>query len=130
MAHMLQLECCGAVNYTDYRAIFSNFSVPVSCCNSTHPLASNCSEIVVNTQQTINQTNLIYSKVSLFLPTMLSLYILWPRSALVIGLCVSLGVFLHEYFQNYCWCQYHHWESTGIISITKLVSNSCTFYLL
>ena len=83
----------------------------------------------MNTQQTINQTNLIYTKVSLLLPTMLSLYILWPWSALVIALCGNL----ESSFMNI-------FRIIAIVSITigslryyvhnKLVSNSCTFYLL
>ena len=35
----------------DYQEIFNNFSVPVSCCNTTSPLANNkttCPEIVMD----------------------------------------------------------------------------------
>ena len=58
------MECCGVNNFTDYETVFENFSVPVSCCNATYPLASDCPDIVRNTQQMINQTGLIYSEVS------------------------------------------------------------------
>ena len=60
----MQMECCGVSNFTDYKLVFSNFSVPVSCCNTTNPLASECPDIVRNSQQMINQTGLIYSEVS------------------------------------------------------------------
>ena len=61
---MMQMECCGVDHFTDYETVFSNFSVPVSCCNTTNPLASECPDIVRNSQQMINQTGLIYSEVS------------------------------------------------------------------
>ena len=61
---MMQMECCGVVHFTDYETVFTNFSVPVSCCNTTNPLASQCPDIVRNTDQMINQTGLIYSEVS------------------------------------------------------------------
>ena len=62
--YTMQMECCGVVHFTDYETVFTNFSVPVSCCNTTNPLASQCPDIVRNTDQMINQTGLIYSKVS------------------------------------------------------------------
>ena len=57
------LKCCGVVAFTDYEDIFNNLSVPVSCCNTTNPLANEttCPEIVSNAQQA-NQTGLIYSE--------------------------------------------------------------------
>ena len=57
------LKCCGVVAFTDYESIFNNLSVPVSCCNTTNPLANEttCPEIVSNAQQA-NQTGLIYSE--------------------------------------------------------------------
>ena len=60
----MQLECCGVVVFTDYEDIFNNFSVPVSCCNTTNPLANEttCLFIVRNAVQA-NQTGLVYSKV-------------------------------------------------------------------
>ena len=60
----LQLECCGVVAFTDYEDIFNNFSVPVSCCNTTNPLANEttCPKIVTDAQQA-NQTGLVYSEV-------------------------------------------------------------------
>ena len=60
----MQMECCGVDHFTDYETVFSNFSVPVSCCNTTNPLASECPDIVRNSQRMINQTGLIYSEVS------------------------------------------------------------------
>ena len=60
----MQLVCCGVVAFTDYEDIFNNFSIPVSCCNTTNPLANKttCSFIVRNAVQA-NQTGLVYSKV-------------------------------------------------------------------
>ena len=57
------LKCCGVLAITDYESIFNNLSVPVSCCNTTNPLANEttCSEIVSNAQQA-NQIGLIYSE--------------------------------------------------------------------
>ena len=57
------LQCFGVVAFTDYESIFNNLSVPVSCCNTTNPLANEttCPEIVSNAQQA-NQTGLIYSE--------------------------------------------------------------------
>ena len=57
------LECCGVVAFTDYESIFNNLSVPVSCCNTTNPLANEttCPKIVSDAQQA-NQTSLIYSE--------------------------------------------------------------------
>ena len=34
-----ELRCCGAANFTDYEHVFSNFSVPVSCCDTTNTIA-------------------------------------------------------------------------------------------
>ena len=57
------LKCCGVVAFTDYESIFNNLSVPVSCCNTTNPLANEttCPKIVSNAQQA-SQTGLIYSE--------------------------------------------------------------------
>ena len=57
------LKCCGVMAFTDYESIFNNLSVPVSCCNTTNPLANEtmCPQIVSNAQQA-NQTGLIYSE--------------------------------------------------------------------
>ena len=57
------LKCCGVVAFTDYESIFNNLSVPVSCCNTTNPLANEttCPKIVSNAQQA-NETGLIYSE--------------------------------------------------------------------
>ena len=45
---IMQLQCCGVNGYMDYQEIFNNFSVPVSCCNTTSPLANEtiCPEIM------------------------------------------------------------------------------------
>ena len=58
------LKCCGVVAFTDYESIFNNLSVPVSCCNTTDPLANEttCREIVVSDAQQADQTGLIYSE--------------------------------------------------------------------
>ena len=58
---IMQMECCGVDHFTDYETVFSNFSVPVSCC---HALASECPDIVRNSQQMIDLTDLLYSEVS------------------------------------------------------------------
>ena len=60
----MQLECCGVMTFSDYEDVFNNFSVPVSCCNTTNPLANKttCRESIVNAQEA-NQSNLIYSEV-------------------------------------------------------------------
>ena len=57
------LKCCGVEVFTDYESIFDNVSVPVSCCNTTNPLANEtmCLQIVSNAQQA-NQAGLIYSE--------------------------------------------------------------------
>ena len=54
------LKCCGVVAFTDYESIFNNLSVPVSCCNTTNPLANKttCLEIVSNALQP-NRINLL-----------------------------------------------------------------------
>ena len=65
----MQMKCCGVVDFTDYEAVFNNFSVPVSCCNTTSSLASNCPDIVRNAQQAIDQiivSDLVYTEVSRF----------------------------------------------------------------
>ena len=58
------LRCCGVVAYTDYESIFINLSVPVSCCNTTNPLANEtmCPKIVSKNAQQADQTGLIYSE--------------------------------------------------------------------
>lgn len=60
----MQLECCGVVTFSDYEDIFINFSVPVSCCNTTNPRANEttCRQSAVNAQEA-NQSNLIYTEV-------------------------------------------------------------------
>ena len=57
------LKCCGVMAFTDYESIFNNLSVPVSCCNTTNPLANEttCLQIVSNAE-VANQTSLIYSE--------------------------------------------------------------------
>ena len=53
----LQLQCCGVNGYMDYQEIFNNFSVPVSCCNTTSPLANEttCPEIVLDVNDFENE---------------------------------------------------------------------------
>ena len=50
------------MNFSDYEQVFNNFSVPVSCCNTTNPLANEttCPDIVMDTNVT---TELIYTEV-------------------------------------------------------------------
>ena len=83
------LKCCGVVAFTDYESIFNNLSVPVSCCNTTNPLANEttCPEIVSNAQQA-NQTGLIYSEGCV--PQLQSVlqYIL----SVVAGVSITIGV--------------------------------------
>ena len=61
-----QLKCCGLYSFTDYKNIFNNLSVPVSCCNTTHPLVnqSTCPKIVTNYAKLASQTSQIYTKVN------------------------------------------------------------------
>ena len=87
---VMQMECCGVSNFTDYQLVFSNLSVPVSCCNTTNPLASECRDIVRNSQQMINQTGLIYSEVSTDIADMhVCVLIIFCNT----GMCFSFGVF-------------------------------------
>ena len=83
------LKCCGVVAFTDYESIFNNLSVPVSCCNTTNPLANEttCPQIVSNAQQS-NQTGLIYSEGCV--PQLQSVlqYIL----SVVAGVSITIGV--------------------------------------
>ena len=52
----MQLQCCGVDGYMDYQEIFNNFSVPVSCCNTTSPLANEtCTEIVMDVNDFENE---------------------------------------------------------------------------
>lgn len=59
-----QLHCCGVSQFTDYRIVFNNFSMPVSCCNTTSPLTNEttCLQIVEDGLMA-NQTGLIYFEV-------------------------------------------------------------------
>ena len=59
-----QLKCCGLLSFTDYKNLFNNLSVPVSCCNTTHPLVSQstCPEIVTNATLA-KQISQIYTEV-------------------------------------------------------------------
>ena len=63
---VLQLMCCGAINFTDYELVFNNMSVPLSCCNFTNPLVNmtTCPEIISNAAPA-NQSGLIYAEVRL-----------------------------------------------------------------
>ena len=62
-----QMQCCGAVDFTDYQRIFNNLSVPLSCCNTSNPAAvmmnTTCPDIVRN-GLTGNSSGLIYTNVS------------------------------------------------------------------
>ena len=61
------------MNFIDYEQVFNNFSVPVSCCNTTNPLANEttCPDIVMDAN-VANITDLIYTEVNdsvkLFVP--------------------------------------------------------------
>lgn len=59
-----QLHCCGVSQFTDYQTVFSNFFMPVSCCNTTSPLTNEttCLQIVEDGLMA-NQTGLIYFEV-------------------------------------------------------------------
>ena len=50
------------MNFSDYEQVFNNFSVPVSCCDTTNPLfnETTCPDIVMDTNVT---TELIYTEV-------------------------------------------------------------------
>ena len=96
------LKCCGVEAFTDYESIFSNLSVPVSCCNTTDPLANEttCPEIVSNAQQA-NQTGLIYSEGCV--PQLQSVlhYIL----SVVAGVSITIGL-LQILGNGMSWCFY------------------------
>ena len=107
MFYHLQMECCGVSNFTDYETVFNNFSVPVSCCNTSSPLASECPDIVRNSQHMINQTGLIYSDVSRHASCL-------PTACILISFCLLLqGCVSHleSFFNN-------------IFSVIASVSNS------
>ena len=92
------LKCCGVVAFTDYESIFNNLSVPVSCCNTTNPLANEttCPEIVSNAQQA-NQTGLIYFERCVpQLQTVLQ-YIL----SIVAGVSITIGVYTTDPWKWY-----------------------------
>ena len=87
-------------HFTDYETVFSNFSVPVSCCNTTNPLASECPDIVRNSQQMINKTGLIYSEVSacsvrsiLSLTHYLVVCLIWSHSSTTCSLLLLQSLF-------------------------------------
>ena len=98
MFYHLQMRCCGVSIFTDYETVFNNFSVPVSCCNTSSPLASECPDIVRNSQLMINQTGLIYSDVSRHVSCLPTACVL---ISFIIGLCIPFGVILQQYFQCY-----------------------------
>ena len=65
---LMQLRCCGVQSFRDYEEVFSNFSLPVSCCNTTeNSFASEslhvCQDIDMDSVTTI-ATDLIYTEVS------------------------------------------------------------------
>ena len=96
------LMCCGVEAFTDYKSIFNNLSVPVSCCNTTNPLANKttCPEFVSNAQQ-VNKTGLIYSEGCV--PQLQSVlqYIL----SVVAGASITIGVL--QFLGNaMSWCLY------------------------
>ena len=105
---LLQLRCCGAVNFVDYEQVFNNLSVPVSCCNTTNPLANEttCPDIVMDTNVT-NITDLIYTVVH-------NSVNLFCTSSYFTGLCSSVSVVLSLHFQCCCWSCYHCRSNTGI----------------
>ncbi|CAI7998339.1 Tetraspanin-7 [Geodia barretti] len=54
-------KCCGVESYKDYRTVFKNDSVPVSCCDSRKiDDGENCTMVVQNV--TNNANHYIYSK--------------------------------------------------------------------
>ena len=96
------IKCCGVMAFTDYENIFNNLSVPVSCCNTTNPLANEttCPEIVSNAQQA-NQTGLIYSEGCVPLLQSVLQYIL----SVAAGVSIMIGVL--QFFGNaISWCLY------------------------
>ena len=98
------LKCCGVEAFTDYESIFNNLSVPVSCCNTTNPLANGttCPGIVSNAQQA-NQTGLIYSEGCV--PQLQSVlqYIL----SVVAGVSITIGV-LQILGNGMSWCLFFY----------------------
>ena len=106
------MECCGVSNFTDYETVFNNFSVPVSCCNTSSPLASECLDIVRNSQHMINQTGLIYSDVSVVMYHACQLHAC-TFIFVTIGLCVPFGDILQQNFECYCCSQQQYCKLAG-----------------
>ena len=87
------------MNFSDYEQVFNNFSVPVSCCNTTNPLANEttCPDIVMDTNVT---TELIYTEVLHHCSVLYNSNIILSYTT---GLCTPVSVLLSLYSQCYCW---------------------------
>ena len=108
-------------HFTDYETVFRNFSVPVSCCNTTNPLANECPDIVRNSQQMINQTGLIYPEVNACMQCAVHVV----TNSVTIGLCVSFGVILQRHVHFYCCSHYYYCKSAGIYCL--IITHCITF---
>ena len=60
----IQLRCCGVQSFRYYEEVFSNSSLPVSCCNTNNSFDSVglCTDIDVDS--ITNTTELIHAEVS------------------------------------------------------------------
>ena len=98
------------MNFSDYENIFNNFSVPVSCCNTTNPLANEttCPDIVMDITNVT--TELIYTEVHHCCSVII---ISTSSSYLTAGLCSSVTVLLSLYSQCCCWSWYHYSSNTN-----------------
>ena len=91
------------INFTDYEII--SLYHAVSCCNTSSPLASECPDIMRNSQQMIDQTGLIYSDVSGHVSCLPTACVLNSFLYSILGLCVPFGVILQQYVQCYSFSQ-------------------------
>ena len=117
-----QLKCCGLNSFTDYENLFNNLSVPVSCCNTTHPLVnqSTCPEIVTNATlaHQISQiyTDVIFS-IILTLLYLISFLLIYNYKG-----CVShLESFYRYIFKVVGW----YYISWGIVMVCHLNNHTC-----
>ena len=122
-----QLKCCGLDSFTDYENLFDNLSVPLSCCNITHPLVnqSACPEIVTNATLA-NLTSQIYTEVvfvSLASLTFLSLIIHFDFSSpSSYSGCVSHLESFYQYIYHVVGQYYIIWGILLVCQFNKYIS--------
>ena len=119
-----QLKCCGAVNFSDYEQVFINFSVPVSCCNTTNPLVNEttCPDIVRDVTNETTDYQLIYTEVLQLLQCVQLSIIRTP------GLCFSTKVYLHTCFDRHwfqCCCCVFYFGNISVLDIVYSRAIEC-----